>query len=178
MKHLLMSLLITAAVSFGCGYGGGAYVSAADNFSISFPSGSGGVESDIHDAKYGLAGTKYNKSFDNRSDNYRSYEVQATALNPAFMAGKAGREILEIGLNGWEDEPGTVIRDVTVNGANAIDSVRTMEIGPARMTFREVVVWSEKDRKLYVIQIAASKKENVESNEANDFVNSFTLNGA
>ena len=50
-----------------------------------------------------------------------------------------------------------------------------MEIGPAKMTFREVVFWSEKDKKLYVVQVAATKKENVVAKEADDFVNSFKL---
>ena len=53
--------------------------------------------------------------------------------------------------------------------------MRTIEVGPAKMTFREVVFWSEKDKKLYVVQIAATKKENVAAKEADDFVNSFKL---
>ena len=96
-------------------------------------------------------------------------------IDPSKTSGKDARAILEIGLNGWEDEPGTVVKDVTVNGQKGIDSVRTMEVGPAKMTFREVVFWSEKDKKLYVVQIAATKKENVAAKEADDFVNSFKL---
>jgi len=50
-----------------------------------------------------------------------------------------------------------------------------VEIGPAKMTFREVPIWSAKNKKLYVIQVAAVKKENVSTKEANDFINSFKI---
>ena len=117
----------------------------------------------------------YGKSFDNRSDNYRSYEVQVLDMDPASTSGKEQREIQEIALNGWEDEPETVVKDINVNGQKGIDSVRSIEIGPAKMTFREVVFWSEKDKKLYVVKVSAVKKENVATKEADDFVHSFKL---
>ena len=43
------------------------------------------------------------------------------------------------------------------------------------MTFREVPIWDAKGKKLYTIQVAAVKKENVLAKEANDFINSFKL---
>ena len=156
--------------------GGGEYSSASDKFSISFPGGASGVESkSADDVKYATAAREYSKSFDNRSDNYRSYEVQVLEIPASSVEGKEQREILEIGLNGWEDEPETVVKETSVNGLKGIDSVRSIEIGPAKMTFREVVFWSPKDKKLYVVKVAAVKKENVATKEANDFVSSFKL---
>jgi len=156
--------------------GGGDYSSSADKFSIAFPGGASGVESkSADDVKYATAAREYSKSFDNRSDNYRSYEVQVLEIPAASVEGKEQREILEIALNGWEDEPETVVKETAVNGQKGIDSVRSIEIGPAKMTFREVVFWSPKDKKLYVVKVAAVKKENVATKEANDFVNSFKL---
>ncbi len=179
-KHSVLAIGLLAAVALACSWlpgRGGAYTSASDKFSIAFPGGPGDVKTDDKAAKYAMTGTTYSKMFDNRSDNYRSYEVQAMAIAPSSVTGKDPKQILEIGLNGWEDEPGTVVKDVTVNGQKGIDSVRSIEVGPAKMTFREVVFWSEKDKKLYVIQIAATKKENVSAKEADDFVNSFKLGG-
>ena len=177
-KHSVLAIGLLAAVALACSWlpgRGGAYTSASDKFSIAFPGGPGDVKTEDKAAKYAMTGTTYSKMFDNRSDNYRSYEVQAMAIAPSSVTGKDPKQILEIGLNGWEDEPGTVVKDVTVNGQKGIDSVRSIEVGPAKMTFREVVFWSEKDKKLYVIQIAATKKENVAAKEADDFVNSFNL---
>jgi hypothetical protein len=96
--------------------------------------------------------------FDNRTDNYRSYEVTAATLASYQYEGKSDKEIEEIGLNGWEDEPETELKDITIDGIKAIDSVRSIEIGPAKMTFREVPIWDAKNKKLYVIQVAAVKK--------------------
>jgi hypothetical protein len=148
----------------------------AGKFTVVFPGGPGGVETEKSNAKFALGGSTYAKSFDNRSDNYRSYEVQALDMGSS-VTGKDRRDILKVGLNGWDDEPGTVVNDVNLNGQQAIDSVRTVEIGPAKMTFREVVFWSEKDKKMYILQIAATNKSNVSAKEANDFVESFKLNG-
>lgn len=175
-------MLILAVVCLGCNSIGSVgsssdYKSSEDKFSIAFPSGSSGVETGKSEVKFAKSGRTYSKSFDNRSDNYRSYEVQVLDIDPSSTTGKEPRKILEIGLNGWEDEPGTVVKDTTINGKTAIDSVRSVEIGPAKMSFRDVVIWSEADKKLYVIQIAASKKENVSTKEADDFVSSFKLGG-
>ncbi len=177
-KHSVAALVILALTGLGCSFlskKGGDYTGTLDKFSIAFPAGPDGVKTESTTAKYALAGRSYSKMFDNRSDNYRSYEVQAMELESSSTTGKDLKEILEIGLNGWEDEPGTVVKDVTVNGQKGIDSVRTMEVGPAKMTFREVVFWSEKEKKLYIVQVAATKKENVSAKEADDFVNSFRL---
>lgn len=177
-KHSVFALVLLAAVGLACSWlpgSGGDFRSASDKFSIAFPGGPSDVKTEDKAAKYAMTGTTYSKMFDNRSDNYRSYEVQAMAMAPSTVTGKDPKQILEIGLNGWEDEPGTVVKDITVNGNKGIDSVRTMEIGPAKMTFREVVFWSAKDNMLYVVQVAATKKENVAAKEANDFVNSFKL---
>jgi DNA-binding NarL/FixJ family response regulator len=111
--------------------------------------------------------------FDNRSDNYRSYEVQALGL--VATDGKDTKDILKIGLNGWDDEPDTVVKDISVNGNSGIDSIRTIELGSAKMSFREIVFWSGSSKKLYVIQIAATKKENLTAKEAEDFVRSFKI---
>jgi len=171
---------ILIAFSLGCsmlrGGGGSAFTDPEGKFSVVFPGGSGGVESEASEAKFALGGRTYSKSFDNRSDNYRSYEVQALDMG-SKVSGKDRRDILKIGLNGWDDEPETVVKDVNVNGQQALDSVRSIEIGPAKMTFREVVFWSEKDKKMYILQIAATNKANVSAKEANDFVESFKLNG-
>jgi len=173
-------LILLAAAGLACGWVpgmGGEFTSASDKFSITFPGGSGDVKTESKPAKYALTGSTYSKMFDNRSDNYRSYEVQAMAISPTTTTGKDSKQILEIGLNGWEDEPGTVVKDISVNGQTGIDSVRTVEIGPAKMTFREVVFWSPKDNRLYVVQVAATKKENVSTKEADDFVKSFKITG-
>jgi hypothetical protein len=155
--------------------GGGEYTSAADKFSIAFPGGASGVETKSDTAKYSNSTREYSKSFDNRSDNYRSYEVIAADVIPTIVEGKDQKEILKIGLNGWADEPETVVKDTNVNGRAGIDSVRTIEIGPAKMTFREVVFWSDAAKKLYTIRVAAVKKENVTTPEAEDFIKSFKL---
>ncbi len=177
-KHSVLAIAILVAVGLACNYlpgrgGGGEFSSASDKFSVAFPGGSGDVKTESETPKFATTGTTYSKMFDNRSDNYRSYEVQALGITGTD--GKDTKQILEIGLNGWEDEPGTVVKDITVNGAKGLDSVRTIEIGPAKMTFREVVFWSAKDKRLYVIQIAATKKENVATKEADNFVNSFKM---
>ncbi len=177
MLSVLGLVLISGlACSLGSLTGGAEYTSTADNFSIAFPGGAGDVEIEKKEANYAVSGSSYSKSFDNRSDNFRSYEVQVMSVPSATVEGKSAKEILEIGLNGWEDEPETTVKDITVNGLAGIDSIRSIEVGPAKMTFREVVFWSDKDKKLYIIQIAASKKENASAKEADDFVNSFKLN--
>ena len=171
---------ILIAFSLGCsmlrGGTGAAFNDPDGRFTVAFPGGPGGVETERSEAKFALGGRTYAKSFDNRSDNYRSYEVQALDMGSA-ASGKDRRDILKIGLNGWDDEPETVVKDVNINGQQALDSIRSIEIGPAKMTFREVVFWSEKDKKMYILQVAATKKENVSAKEANDFVESFKLNG-
>jgi hypothetical protein len=58
---------------------------------------------------------------------------------------------------------------------HALDSVRTLELGTAKMTFREVVFWSAQEKLLYVVRIAASKKENVATQDAEDFIKSFKM---
>jgi len=180
-RNLFAVLCILAVVGLGCaklkelGKGGesAAYKSDKDGFSIQFPSGPE-VKEESADVKWSSSARTYGKSFENRSDNYRSYEV--TAAEPlTSVDGKTDKEIEEIGLNGWEDEPETVVKDITVDGIKALDSVRSVEIGPAKMTFREVPIWSAKNKKLYVIQVAAVKKENVSTKEANDFINSFKI---
>ena len=176
----LFAITIVLAVGLSCklgslaGGGDHGYTSSTDKFSVNFPGGSGGVASESSKGlKATGPGVTYEKAFDNRSENYRSYEVTAYSLTASKDRNQ--RDILLIGLNGWDDEPGTIVKDTSINGQKALDSVRTIEIGPVKMTFREVVIWSDKEQKLYVIQVAASKKENVATGEANDFVNSFKL---
>jgi len=171
------------AVALGCnmsklGIGGGEFTSEADKFSIAFPGGPIDVETkDEKGGKYTGPGRSYSKSFDNRSDNYRSYEVQVfkVATKPDSEANR--RTTLLFGLNGWDEEPETIVKDVSINGQKAIDSTRTIEIGSAKMSFREVVFYSDADGNLYVVRIAAVKKENLTAKEADDFVNSFKLIG-
>ena len=172
--------VILVCLTLGCSMLGrtgssGAFNDPQQKFTVNFPGGPGGIKEEESEAKFAVSGRTYSKSFDNRSDNYRSYEVQALELGSYTTEGKDQREILKIGLNGWDDEPETVVKDTSINGQRALDSVRTIEIGPAKMTFREVVLWSEKDKKMYILQIAATKKENVSAKEANDFVESFKL---
>ena len=178
-NSLVPAAIVLIVLSLGCSMlrkgPGGQFTDPGGKFAVTFPGGSGGVENEKSDAKFAMGGQTYSKSFDNRSDNYRSYEVQALELGSYATDGKDRREILKIGLNGWDDEPETVVKDVTINGQQALDSIRSIEIGPAKMTFREVVFWSEKDKKMYILQIAATKKENVSAQEANDFVSSFKI---
>ena len=181
--NLVAVFCILGAFALGCskiqelskGGSGSAFKSEKDNFSVAFPGGGSDVKEETADVKYSSAAQTYGKMFDNRSDNYRSYEVTAAMLTSYQYEGKSDKEIEEIGLNGWEDEPETEIKEITVDGIKAIDSVRSIEVGPAKMTFREVPVWDAKGKKLYVIQVAAVKKENVLAKEANDFINSFKL---
>jgi predicted small secreted protein len=177
-KQSVLALVLLATVGLACNSlpgSGGDFTSASDKFSIAFPAGPSGVETKSDAPKFAVSGTSYSKMFDNRSDNYRSYEVHA--LTMAGIEGKSTKDILKIGLNGWDDEPDTVVKDITVNGQTGIDSIRTVEIGPAKMSFREVVFWSANAKKLYVIQIAATKKENLTAKEAEDFVKSFKITG-
>jgi hypothetical protein len=180
-KNFIIVLSILAVFGLGCSKlqqlkgGGSAYKSETDNFSIQFPAGGSEVKEEKADVKYSSNAKTYGKMFDNRSDNYRSYEVTAAELSSYQYDGKSEKDIEEIGLNGWEDEPETEIKDITVDGIKGIDSVRSIEIGPAKMTFREIPVWDAKGKKLYIIQVAAVKKENVLTKEANDFINSFKI---
>lgn len=181
-RNLVVVFVILAVFALGCNKlkelnkgGSAAFKNEADNFSIQFPSGSSDVKVEPADLKYSSKATTYGKMFENRTDNYRSYEVTAAELDTYQYEGKSEKEIEEIGLNGWEDEPETQIKDITVDGVKALDSVRSIEIGPAKMTFREVPIWDVKGKKLYIIQVAAVKKENVSTKEANDFINSFKL---
>ena len=182
-RNFVIVLGILAVFGLGCSKlqelsksgGAAAFKSEKDNFSIAFPAGGSEIKEETADVKYSSGAQTYGKMFDNRSDNYRSYEVTAAMLTSYQYEGKSDKEIEEIGLNGWEDEPETEIKEITVDGIKAIDSVRSIEVGPAKMTFREVPVWDAKGKKLYVIQIAAVKKENVMAKEANDFINSFKL---
>lgn len=184
MKFNLVAVFcVLAAFGMGCsklqelGKGGGAaaFKSEADNFTIAFPGGASDVKQEDADLKYASVGKTYGKMFDNRSDNYRSYEITAADMSHYPTDGKTERDIEEVALNGWEDEPETEIKETTIDGLKAIDSVRSLEVGPAKMTFREVPIWDAKGKKLYTIQVAAVKKENVLAKEANDFINSFKL---
>src|SRR5580765_5042809 len=171
--HTVAVLVILTAMVLGCsnlnklGLGGsGEYTSETDKFSITFPGGPSGVEtSDTKGGKYTGPGYSYSKSFDNRSDNYRSYEVQVFKIATPPTSEDDRRTTLLFGLNGWDDEPETVVKDVTINGQKAIDSIRTVEIGSAKMSFREVVFYCDADQKLYVVEIAAVKKENLTAKE-------------
>jgi hypothetical protein len=182
-KNLVVVFCILAVFALGCGKlqelskggGGAAFKSESDNFTIAFPSGASDVKEEPADLKYTSNGKTYGKMFDNRSDNYRSYEITAADMSTYPTDGKTERDIEEIALNGWEDEPETEVKETTIDGLKALDSVRSVEIGPAKMTFREVPIWDAKGKKLYTIQVAAVKKENVMAKEANDFINSFKL---
>ena len=176
---LLLAILITGGL--GCKlssiFSGGDFSSDTDHFSIKFPGGSGDVETQRAKVKnkYVITpGTVYTKDYDNHSDNFRSYEVNVFSLKadpPTDISSES--TILSLGLNGWYGEPETVSKEVTINGMKALDSVRTVTLGAASMTFREVVFWSDAEKLLYVLRIASSKKENVATEEAENFVKSF-----
>jgi hypothetical protein len=155
------------------------FSSDKDHFSIKFPGGSGDIETQYGKAKnkyFASLGTVYSKSFDNRSDNFRSYEVNAYSLKENPLVGSPSEKaILSMGLNGWDGEPETTSKETTINGMHALDSVRSIALGPTKMTFREVVFWSDKEKMLFVVRIAATKMENVTAQEAEDFINSFKL---
>lgn len=173
VKSLLFAvcvLVLAVACKF---FGSGAeYSSATDKFSIAFPNGRNDVETKTDKSNYSKSVRTYSKSFDNRSDNFRIYIVQVADIDSSQVAGKSSREILEIGLNGWEKEAETKIKDITVNGQNGIDSLRTI-LG---LSFREVIFWSDTDKKLYVLTVAAKKKDITTAPEAEKFVKSFKLN--
>lgn len=182
MRSLSFLFLTTLILSgLGCKLGSvfsnGEFSSDVDHFSIKFPGGSGDIESQRGKAKnkYVITpGSVYSKDLDNRSDNFRSYEVNVFSLKadpPTDISSES--TILTLGLNGWYGEPETKSKEVTINGMNALDSVRTITLGTASMTFREVVFWSDAEKLLYVLRIAATKKENVATEEAEDFVKSF-----
>jgi hypothetical protein len=173
--------MVLLAGSLGCKLGsvlgGGEFSIAEDHFAVKFPGGSGDVETKRGKAKnkYVITpGTVYTKDLDNRSDNFRSYEVNVFSLKadpPTDISSES--TILTLGLNGWYGEPETTSKEVTINGMKALDSVRTITLGAASMTFREVVFWSDAEKLLYVLRIAATKKENVATEEAENFVMSF-----
>jgi hypothetical protein len=176
---VLLAILITSGLGCKLGsiFSNGEFSSDVDHFSIKFPGGSAEVETQRGTAKnkYVITpGSAYTKDFDNRSDNFRSYEVNVFSLKadpPTDISSES--TILTLGLNGWYGEPETTSKEVTINGMKALDNVRTITLGPASMTFREVVFWSEKEKLLYVLRIAASKKENVTTEEAENFIKSF-----
>ena len=178
---IIFTVLLT--VSLGCKlgamFGSGEFSIAEEHFAVKFPGGSGDVETQPGKGKNKYVvtpGTVYTKSFDNRSDNFRSYEVTVFDLKadpPTDISSES--TILALGLNGWYGEPETTTKEVTINGMHALDSVRTIALGPAKMTFREVVFWSDKEKLLYVVRIAATKKENTATPESEDFINSFRL---
>lgn len=177
----LLTLLI--ATTFGCKltslFSSGTFASETDHFSVKFPGGTADVETQRGKArnKYVVTpGTIYSKNFDDRSDNYRSYEVNVFDLKadpPTDISSDS--TIRTLGLNGWYGAPETTSKEVTINGIKALDSLRTIELGPVKMTFREIVFWSEKEKLLYVIRIAAAKKDNVTTQESEDFINSFKM---
>jgi len=173
---LTVGVLILAVACSKFGASSSDYSNATDKFSIAFPSGSGGVETKTDTVRFAKSARSYSKQFDNRSNNFRSYEVQVLDMDNSSVEGKSQREILEIALNGWEKEPETKIKEITVHGKSGIDSLRTVTIGSVSMTFREVVFWSDADKKLYVVKVSAVKKENTTTTEADAFVNSFKLN--
>lgn len=184
MKSIYIVLLAIAVITgFGCKltslFGGGEFSSQSDHFSIKFPGGSADVETKPGKAKnkYVVApGTVYSKDFDNHSDNFRSYEVNVFSLKTDPPTGVSSESTIRtLGLNGWYGEPETTSKEVTINGIPALDSVRTITLGAASMTFREVVFWSEKEKLLYVLRIAATKDGNVKTQETEDFINSFKM---
>jgi len=177
----LMVFVVLVTACLGCKFSSifseGEFSNADDHFSIKFPGGSGSVVTAHGTAKnkyIRTAGNAYSKDLDNRSHDFRSYEVNAFDLktDPPTDA-PSERAILAMGLNGWDGEPETTSKEVTINGMKALDSVRTITLGAASMTFREVVFWSDKEKMLYVLRIAATKKENVTTPEAENYINSF-----
>jgi hypothetical protein len=184
MKPIYLVLLaIVIGSGLGCKltslFSTGEFTQDADHFAVKFPGGSADVETQKGKAKnkYVITpGTIYSKEFDNHSDNFRSYEVNVFSLKadpPTDISSES--TIRTLGLNGWYGEPETKSKEVTINGIEALDSVCTITLGTASMTFREVVFWSDKEKLLYVIRIAATKKENVTTQEAEDFVQSFKM---
>lgn len=186
MKIKLFTLaLLIAVISSGCGsirsvFASTEFTDADDHFAVKFPGGSAGIETERGKAKNKYTsspGNTYSKNFDNHSDNYRSYEVNAYRMinDPAADLGASEKTILSFGLNGWDDEPESVTKEVTINGMHALECLRTVSIGPASMSFREVVFWSPAQKMLYVLRIAATNKANLATKEADEFINSFRI---
>lgn len=143
---------------------------STETFTIKFPNGPADVKKDFKDGgKYIGKGTVHTKEFDIRS--YEVGEFDFSDLKP----GMEENSILKMGLNGWDKDRGTVMKEVTINGRNALDSVRTINMRTVSMTFREVIIWSPKDKKMYRLRVSGVKKEDVLTKEADEFVNSFKL---
>lgn len=176
-SHSLVSLFVISTIVMACNLGGSntAYKSTVDKFSVNFPSGGNSIETKSDNVKYAMGARTYTKSIDNRSDNYRSYEVQVLDMSSSAVEGKTPREIMEIALNGWENAPETSVLDIKVDGKDGIDSLRTINVGKISMTFRDVVFWSEANKKLYVVKIAAIKRGNTTATEAENFIKSFKI---
>lgn len=170
------AFLLISVIACKFGESSSDFKSEADKFSVAFPSGSSGVKTETTDRKYAKSSREYSKDFDNRSPNFRSYAVEVLELEPSQIAGKNAHQIQEIALNGWEKEPDTIVAyDIKFKGETGLDSSRNIAIGTVSMWFRDAVFYSEKESKLYAVKIAASKKENLFSAEATDFINSFKM---
>ena len=122
---ILLTVLITSGLGckLGSVLGAGEFSSETEHFSIRFPGGSGDVETFHGKAKnkyIASLGTVYSKDLDNRSNNFRSYEVNVFSLkaDPPTDA-PSERAILAMGLNGWDGEPETTSKEVTINGMKA-----------------------------------------------------------
>jgi len=182
-KQNVCSLIVLSAVLLtlvmGCKFGSANssdYANEADKFSIAFPGGAEGVKTETSSVKYAKSARSYSKFLDNKTPQFRSYGVQVLDIEDFQTAGKSEPEIRAIALNGWDKEKDTFVNEnLIVQGRKGTDSLRTITVGSVSMTFRDVVFYSEADKKLYVVKIAASKKENAVSSEAMDFVNSFKL---
>ena len=177
---IAVSVLLLLSVT-GCQLGSSGssnFSSETDKFSIVFPSGASDVKTETTDRKYAKSSSEYSKNFDNRSPNYRNYAVEVLELEPLQTAGKSPRQIQEIALNGWEKEPDTIVAyDIKFNGETGLDSSYGITIGSVSMWFRQAVFYSESNSKLYAVKISASKKDNLFTKEATDFINSFKLSG-
>ena len=173
---VLMAALLILVTACRFGAGSSDYTSKPDKFSVAFPMGPSDVKTETTSVKFAKSARTYSKSFDNQNPDFKSYEVEVLDLEPSQVAGKSLHEIQAIALNGWDKEKDTIVAyDIKFKGETGLDSSHGVTIGPISMWFREAVFYFEADTKLYVVRISASKKANVLSSEAANFINSFKL---
>lgn len=177
----LTALMIVVALSAACSFGlFGDDVYENEKFSVRFPGGKANVvsaewtsnplfEGDLQLSRYWYKDSSIIEKIFQRTPDmhvYSVWESEQIDVEP----GVDGRSILSKGLRGLDRFPGTEMKYVTINGREALDAVYT-----AGLTRRSVIFWSDRNRRLYKVEIQSERKEDVSNEEANDFVDSFRL---
>lgn len=176
MKYMSIgALVIVVAFSAACG------VYENEKFSVEFPSGPTFITSKEWETKplfegdlqvsrywekdYSVLDNIFGKNADLHS--YSVWEFEQIEVVP----GMDERSILKIGLKGLDRVPSTDMKYITINGRQALDAV----YAGSSHTYRSVIFWSAKNKRLYKVEIQSERKEDLSTEEADDFVNSFRL---